>query len=299
MRRLWRIGMAGLLWLAIVGLMRKPVQAREGRQPGVLRLGMVESLFRDTPKAMIQILAQPIKVLLETQTGMTGQLEDSADCQVLAKQLQENQVDVAVFHGFEFAWARLKHPELQPLLVVSNPQRFQALLVVAQESKYATCDDLKGKTLALPRRCREHLHLYLERRCACGCKQAREFFSKINRPTDADDALDDVSEGMVHAALVDLAQWDAYRKSKPETFEKLRVLVKSENFPTGVIAYRAGALSDETVQRIRAGLMSAKESQQGRQLLKLCRMTGFELAPAEFNESLATFAKLYPPPQAK
>jgi ABC-type phosphate/phosphonate transport system substrate-binding protein len=255
----------------------------------------VNSLFRDTPKTMIQIVAQPLKALMETQTGMSGHLEASAEAQALGKQLQDNQIDLGVFHGFEFAWVREKYPELQALLIVSNPQRFQAHLVVAQDSKWTSCDDLKGKTLALPKRSREHLHLFLERRCACGCKEAKNFFGKIKRPADAEDALDDVAEGLTDAALIDYPQLEAYRKSKPDNYAKLRTLLRSETFPTGVIAYRVGGLHEVVVERIRAGLISANQTTQGRELLGLCRMVGFELAPADFNQTLAAIAKLYPP----
>jgi len=236
---------------------------------------------------------------METQTGMAGQLENSADPQVLGKQLQDNQIDLAVFHGFEFAWARLKYPELQPLLTIRSAQHSQAHLVVAQDSRFTDSADLKGKTLALARHSREHLFLFLERRCAGDGKEAREFFGKITRPNDAEDALDDVVEAMVHAALVDYTQLDAYRTAKPEHFAKLRVLLKSETFPTGVIAYHAGALNEDLVQRIRGGLISANQNKQGRDLLHLCRMIGFEAPPADFNQTLAAFAEVYPPPAPK
>jgi ABC-type phosphate/phosphonate transport system substrate-binding protein len=298
MKRLRRICLQGGLIVAVLGLLTSKAEDAGAAPPTELRLGLVNSLFRDTPKAMIQILAQPLKTLMETQTGMAGQLESSADPQVLGKQLQDNQIDLAVFHGFEFAWARLKYPELQPLLTINNPQHFQAHLIVARDSKYKSCADLKGKTVALPRRSREHLHLFLERRCAGG-KAAKEFFGKIARPTDAEDALDDVVEAMVPAALVDYGQLEAYRKAKPEQFAKLRVLLKSETFPTGVIAYHGGALNEDTVQRIRAGLISANQTKQGRELLTLCRMVGFESPPDDFNQTLAAFAKLYPPPAPK
>ncbi len=261
-----------------------------------LRLGVVTTLFRDFHKSAIEYLTAPLRSLLQTQTGLAGRLESTTDPLTLAKQLQENQLDVAIFHGFEFAWARQKYTQLQPLLVVSNPQPFQADLLVARDSSFASPGDLKGKALALPRQSRAHLHLFLERRCIGEGKEPRDYFSRIARPIDGADALDMVAGGTVQAALVDHSQVEAYRKNQPENFGKLRVLLQSEIFPTGVIAYRKGALAEEMVQRIRTGMISASKTTQGQELLKLCRMPGFDLPPADFDQVLQATARTYPPP---
>ncbi len=295
MRRFWIQGLL-IVMLSIpllVGFGRpKPLQAGP---PTELRLGLVSTLFRDFHKSVIEYVTAPLRSLLQTQTGLTGRLTSTTDPLTLAKQLQEGQVDIAIFHGFEFAWARQKHPQLQPLLLVSNPQPFQAQLIVSKTSTFMTPADLKGHSLALPRQSREHLFLFLERRCHAG-KDLKEHFSKVVRPVDADDALEMVATSAVQAALVDQAQLEAYRKSQPENFAKLRVLLRSEVFPTGVIAYRQGALTEETVQRIRTGMMAAHKSEQARELLKHCRMAGFEPPPADFDQILQTIARAYPPP---
>jgi len=295
MRRFWRAGFLILFVCSalVVGL-GSPTLGQAG-PPADLRLGLVATLFRDFHKSVIEYVTTPLRSLLQTQTGLSGRLESTTDPLTLARQLQDNQVDIAIFHGFEFAWARQKYPQLQPLLLVTNPQPFQANLIVAKSSPFSTCDDLKGKNLALPRQSREHLHLFLERRCHAG-KDPREYFGKIMRPVDADDALEMVASGAVQAALVDQAQLEAYSKSQPDNFGKLRVLLRSEIFPTGVIAYHPGALSAETVQRIRTGMTSAHKTAQGRDLLKLSRMAGFELPPADFDQILQTISRAYPPP---
>jgi hypothetical protein len=70
----------------------------------------------------------------------------------------------------------------------------------------------------------------------------------------------------------------------------------SEPFPCAVIAYCPGTLSEETLERFRAGLLAAKSSRHGRQMMQLCRITSFEEVPADFDRMLAAIAKAYPPP---
>jgi ABC-type phosphate/phosphonate transport system substrate-binding protein len=290
--------LAALAAFCLVGLPGSQVgRAEDSRE--VLRIGLVNSLFRETPRTMIQLVAQPLKALMETQTGMTGEIQTGVDASLLGKQLNDNEVHLAVFHGFEFAWARQKYPDLQPLVVVSNPQRFQAYLVVAASSKINTCGDLKGKVLAIPRKTREHCYLFLERRCLGEGKDPKAFYSKVTRPADADDAVEDVLDGQADAVLIDHGLLEGFRKAKPERYSQLRVLLKSETFPTGVIAYHAGSLSDDVVRRVRDGMIGAAQNRQGRDLLKLCKMAGFEAASEDFQQAVLAILKAYPPPPEK
>jgi ABC-type phosphate/phosphonate transport system substrate-binding protein len=296
MRKVLGLGCLGLLVVICLVPLVRTSQAADG--PASLRLGLVGSLFRETPKSMVELLSQPLKTLLEAQTGMTGRIGSTADALTLARQLNEKQIDLAVFHGFEFAWVKQKYPDLQPLVVVSSTQRLQAHLLVAGSSKAATCADLQGKTLALPRRSREHVHLFLERRCAGG-KDPKDFFGKIARSPDTEDAIEDLLDGSVQAVLLDHADLEAYRQAKPEQYRKLRQLLQSEPFPSGVLSCKEGALAEDTVERLRSGLLSAHQNRRGRDLLSLCRMAGFEVPTQDFEQALQAIAKAYPPPASK
>ncbi len=56
----------------------------------------------------MQVIMRPFKSLLETQTGMTGQLVSGGDAQHLGQHLKEGDIHLGVFHGVEFAWAKAK-----------------------------------------------------------------------------------------------------------------------------------------------------------------------------------------------
>src|SRR5262245_40557104 len=97
--------LAALTLAACCCLLGPPGEARAGetRPNRVVQIGIVKTVFRDTPPSLINVLSKPLKVLMEAQTGMTGELQLSGDAETLAKQLKENKVQLGVFHGVEFA----------------------------------------------------------------------------------------------------------------------------------------------------------------------------------------------------
>jgi ABC-type phosphate/phosphonate transport system substrate-binding protein len=188
---------------ALLGV-REPAPAAETLPAKTVQIGLVKSLFRDTPESLIQVLAKPLKTLMEAQTGLTGQLQVAGDANNLGQQLHEAKVQLGVFHGFEFAWARQKYTDLKALVIaVSSNRVLHANLVVHRDSKAECCADLKGTTLAIPRTSREHCHLFLERRCPGAGEAPRKFFGCLTTPATIEDALDDVVDGMAQAAILD------------------------------------------------------------------------------------------------
>ncbi len=282
--------------LAAAALLLSPTPDAGAAAERDVRIGLVGSLFRHIPSTMIEVISRPLKVLMQSQTGVSGELHVAGDAFALAEKLKDNKVELGVFHGFEFAWVRQKHPELRPLvIVVCNHRELHAHLVIHKSCEASCCEDLKGKVLALPHMSREHCHLYVERRCAGGA-DPRKYFSEVCVPPQAESALDDVVEGSAQATVVDRAALDDYQKRKPARCSRLRVLSQSETFPAAVVAYRPGTLDGATLQRFRAGLLDAHRNPRGKDLLKLCRITRFEDVPVDYDGLLADIARAYPPP---
>src|SRR5437764_8082936 len=160
-------------------------EKQDGPSTECVRIGMVSSLFRDTPESVVRAMMQPFGALMESQTGIPGQLQAGGDAAHLGQLLAEGHVDIGVFHGIEFGWARRKYPEFRPLMIAVNQSRLlQALVLVRADADPTELSDLKGKTLALPRCTREHCHLFLERRCLeCG-QDFEHFFSAVTIPAN-------------------------------------------------------------------------------------------------------------------
>jgi ABC-type phosphate/phosphonate transport system substrate-binding protein len=299
-----RCGIAGLRGLVLaVGIGTAVVaagSAEEISKPKTVRIGLVGSLFRDIPEPMARALMEPFGALMQSQTGLSGELVQVPGPDALGRQLARGQVELGVFHGFEFAWARTTNPGLRPLMIAVNQQRhLRAYVVVGSASGISTLADLRGKGLALPHGTREHCRLFLDRRCeACGPTPER-FFSRLTTPANLEDALDDVVDNLVQATVVDGVALESFKRRKPARFARLKVIQESEVFPAAVVAYQPGTLDEATLERFRSGLVNARKTALGRQLLTLWKLTGFEPVPNDYEQTLAAIAKAYPPPGAK
>jgi ABC-type phosphate/phosphonate transport system substrate-binding protein len=280
--------------LALLGTV--PVPA-ESPPPASVRIGLVQTLFNKTPDAIVQMAMKPFKAYLEAQTGIAGQVVTGGDAFTLSRQLKENDLQLAVLHGIEFAWARQRYPSLRPLIIaVNHYPTLRALLVVRTECKATNYTHLQGKVMAVPIQNKEHCRLFFERRCVKPGVKPGKFYSELTAPADAGDALADVLEGNADATVVDRTALEAYRKDHPAKGGKLKVIQESEAFPCGVVAYDSARLNEATVRLYRATLLSAKDSSSGQKMLQLIRLTGFEAVPEDFNSQLEEIVRAYPPP---
>lgn len=291
-----RLGLWGGLWLALSAVALTAGSARaEDRDSNTLQIGLVKSLFRDTPPTLVKVMSRPLKSLMDSQTGYSGELNASGEARELARMMKEGKAHLGVFHGFEFAWAREVNPELKPLVIcVHQYPQLHAFLMVRKDGEINNIAALKGKTVGIPQRSREHIHLYLERRCTEGGEPAAKYFGKIAKPATPEDALDDVVDGAAEACLVDRIALEEYERNKPERFAQLHAIASSEAFPAAVIAYQPGSIAEATAQRFREGMIAASNTVRGKELLKLCRITAFQPVPVDYEQQLQVIGKAYP-----
>jgi ABC-type phosphate/phosphonate transport system substrate-binding protein len=240
---------------------------------------------------------QPFQSLIEQHTGLEGELALGGNPDRLGKQLVDGKFHLGVFHGFELAWARQRHPSLKPLvLALTKHPELHAYLVVRKECDARSLADLKGQAVAMPGCNRPHSLLFLERACQTEGKAPAQYFSRITKPSASERALDQVVDGEVRAALVDQAALDCYQEWKAARFAKLKIAVRSEPFPATAIAYCSDNLSEATAQRYRDGFLKANDTSQGQQVLVLCGIKTLKAVPSDYEEALAAIAKAYPPP---
>jgi ABC-type phosphate/phosphonate transport system substrate-binding protein len=269
---------------------------RSERSPAV-RIGLISTLFTDVPEPLMMAMMQPFGALMEAQTGVSGELVPCGDSENLGQQLTEDKVQLGVFHGIEFGWARQKHPDMRPLVIAVNQQKYlRAHLVTRADSKVSAVCDLQGKSLALPNQTRDHCRMFLQRRCQEGKKEPASFFSKITNPANVEDALDDVVDGLVEVCVVDSISFDCYKRRKPGRFAKLKIVQSSELFPAAVVAFRPGILDEATLKRFHDGMINANRTVMGKQLMTLWKLTGFEDVPPDYDQALTDIVKAYPAP---
>jgi ABC-type phosphate/phosphonate transport system substrate-binding protein len=269
-----------------------------GQPANPVRISLVRTLFRDVPDSLIDTMAGPFGIIMSSQTGMSGKLVKGGDVNDLAQDLTDGKVHIGIFNGFEYGWARQKHPQLRPLVIAVNQTRhLKAHLVVKWDSTIAGFADLKEKSFNVPKGTRGHCYLFTETRCReAGQCPMPDFVGKITAGGSAEEALDEVVAGTVEATVVDNVALACYQRRKPGRFAELKVAVESEVFPAGVVVYSPGLFADKTLAKFRDGLLATHKSILGRQLLTLWKLTGFEPVPADYEQTLTDIVKAYPPP---
>jgi ABC-type phosphate/phosphonate transport system substrate-binding protein len=276
-----------------------PAPAGAQRGADTVRIGVVNTLFRGAHHRLMRAMMQPFKMLVQVQTGLNSELEAAGDALHLAQLLADNKLQVGVFQGVEFAWARQEYPALRPLVIaVNQATHLRACLVVPADARVDRFADLRGKRLAMPGWTHVHCELFLRRLCRQGgAAEPPGFFSRITHAGNAEDVLDDVVDGTVPACLVEEVSFNCYTRRKPARVARLKVLKRSEVFPASVIAYRVGGLDPDTLRRFREGLLDANHMALGRELLTIWKLTAIEPVPADYHETLAAVVKRYPVPE--
>jgi len=289
-----------ILILTTLALAARGGDDKKSDAPKMLRVGIMASFYRDQPEENVKTTIESFKELMLAQTGFLGDPIKVESADRLGEDLDKDQMQLGVFFGHEFAWVREKHPGLKPLVIVVNQLPYQrGYLLVRKDDGLSAFADLKGKSLAIPRHTPEPCHLFLERKCQAASAKMEDYFSKITHPDNVEAALDDLVDGAVQAVIVDEVALTSYKRRKPGRFAKLKELEKSPVFPAAVVAYRPDKWNDTDLKTMKDALLNAHQNPEGRQLLTMWKLTGFEPVPVDYEQGLKTIAKDYPPPKSK
>jgi ABC-type phosphate/phosphonate transport system substrate-binding protein len=262
-----------------------------------LKIGIPQSVFRDVPPALLTFAGETFKDLMKSQTGLEGEVALDADALAIAKSIDTGKLHVGAFLGHEFAWAKDKYPDLVPLVCcVPRPREVQAYLLVRWDCTAAHLGDLKGRKLVLATGTRDHARLFLERRKAT--EMAGGDFSTTVKAASVHDAIHQVIDGEADVTVAEYASWNYYTKLYPGGSQNIRVLSRSEMFPATVIACKKAALPDETVKRLRDGLLTAHEKSRTAKVMNLIKVEKFDEVPVDYDDALKACLKAYPSPAA-
>jgi ABC-type phosphate/phosphonate transport system substrate-binding protein len=284
---------------ALAALLVLPAPVVVGQQKlDVLRIGTSGTLTAEGQSKEKQSV-ESLKSFIKDETGMSNEILRQKNWRELADKMAKGQLQLGVFQGYEFAWAQAKHARLQPLGLAVNIYRYPVVYVVVnRDSSAKDFAGLQGQSLALPTTAQRYVRLFVDRQSQGKGKTAKTFFSKIVSRDNAEDALDDLVDGVVQATAVDRATLEAYKQRKPGRFNRLKPVAQSQPLPPTVIAYYGTVLDEATRRRFLDGLLNAVNKEKGRTMLTLFRLTGFEKPPSDFGRVLTDTRKAYPPPAA-
>jgi len=290
------------LALALAVLLAVPFGMARGRpdKVDVLRIGTSGTLTAEKDNSKEKGALASLRDFIKEETGLKNEIESEKDWRELADKMAKGQLHVGVFQGYEFAWAKEQHPDLQVLALAINVSRYPvAYVVVRRDSAAKDFGGLEGQSLTVPDTGQRYLRLFVERECQARGKEMNAFFSKVGFQPNVEDCLDDVVDGVAQAAVLERSSLEAYKRRKPGRFEKLKEVAKSQPFPPAVIACYDKVLDDATRKRFRDGLFGAGKKEKGRAMLDLFRLSGFEAPQDDFDKVVAATRKAYPPPKSE
>ncbi len=271
----------------------------QGNKIDLLKVGSSGSLggtvSADKEKANLDTL----KAFIKDETGLNNDIIRQKTWQELAQKLSKGELQLGVFPGYEFAWAKEKYPDLKPLALAVNVYPYPVAYVVTKRDNPAKdFAGLKGQPLAIPSSGPTFLRLFVDRQAEANGKKTDEFFSKITTPENVEDALDDAVDGK-ESVVVDRAAWEAFKRRKPGRFKQLKEVAQSPPFPPPIIAYYNTKLDEATVNKFKDGLLGSAKKERGQTLLTLFHLTGFETPPDDFDKVLSETSKVYPAADTK
>jgi ABC-type phosphate/phosphonate transport system substrate-binding protein len=290
------------LGFVLAALLTIPVARTHGQTArlDVLHIGATGTLTGDAESRKEKSGLETLRRFIKDETGLTNDIVGQKSWREVAGQMARGYYHIGVFQGYEFAWAQEKYPELRPLALGVNSDRYpSACLVVRRDNPARDFAGLRGQSLAVPTSNQGFLRLFVDRQCESIGKKGDPFFSKSTTPDNVEDALDDVVDGKVQAALLDRTSLEAYQRRKPGRFNRLKEVARSQPFPPLVVACYGSTLDQSTLQRFRNGLLNATRKDRGEMLLTLSRLTGFEVVPEDFRQRLAETRKTYPPDEGR
>jgi ABC-type phosphate/phosphonate transport system substrate-binding protein len=284
---------------ATLTLLAKDASAAD-QKSDVLRIGTSGQLTGRAAGPKEKAGLESLHKYIKEEDGLDNEIIRQKDWRELADKLVKGQLQLGVFQGYEFAWARQSHPQLKPLAIAINVNRYPIAYIVTQRDDPAKdFAGLQSQSLAIPATGQGFLSLYLDKQSEANGKTQETFFSKITTPDNVEDALDSVVDGKVQAVAVDQAALAAYKGRKPGRFKQLKPVAHSEPFPPVVVAYVDSVVDEGARDQFKKALLDASKNEKGQTLLTLFHLTGFETPPQDFDKVLADTVKEYPPPKAK
>ena len=232
---------------------------------------------------------------------MDGKLEIVKDYRLLAQQLKAKKIDIAVFHGFEYAW--IDKSDLVPLVItMPNCGKVQACLVVNVCSAAKEPKDLEGACIGIPKGSKAHCQMFLDQireGLAKDCKDRCCPVENKGIPPTPEDILDDVASegGKYRAALVDVSSLISYQRNKPGLGTCLKVLKESELLPSAVVVCRKGALTEEQIRDVKNALLTCTNRADGKMFVMFWNLKGFGAVTDEYFQLLSNCRKAYPEPK--
>lgn len=260
-----------------------------------VKVGLLENMFQDIPRPILEAMSEPFRSLMTKQTGLTGDVEICKDYKILLGKLKDKSLNIGVFHGFEFAWAHQAEPNLIPLVItIPHGRKAQSMILVQKDSDMKKLSDLGNSKIIRAKGTKAFTSVYMEK-----LKQTVQGiqFQEGELTMTPEEALTAVATGTEKAVIIDASSLSGYSTLQPGGFKQLRILAESELFPCSVIAMVKDSTSEAAAAKIINGMSTANKTAQGRAMLAMWSLKGFEKVPADYQQQCKNILSAYPVPK--
>jgi ABC-type phosphate/phosphonate transport system substrate-binding protein len=262
----------------------------------VYRVGIARSAFRDVPRHLLPFAGQPFQDLVKVQAGLDGRGTLDSEWPEVVRDLNDGKLHLGVLQGHEYAWAREKFPDLQPLVCsINRTKEVLAFLLVRHDSE-ASLAELKGRRLVLATTLKDHARMFLEKRQAE--EKGGNGFRSVAKVDTVHEAIEKVLDGEADLTVADHAPWNSFQKLHPGRSKNLKVLAKSEEFPPAVLVYKKDGIDEAARTKLREGFLTAHKTAKGARLMGLIRVEKFDVVPG-YEEMVKKCLKAYPAPPSE
>jgi phosphonate transport system substrate-binding protein len=188
-------------------------------------------------------------------------------------------------------------PLLIPQLIGSG-STYQSYIVVRDQQPARRLEDLRGASFEFTDSLSLTGYIYpVSRLCELG-QTPGTFFSKVAFSHSHDRSLAMVLDGSVVAAAVDSSVFKVWRDRHPEEAHKLRILDRSEPFPSPPIVVE-NALPATEKEALRRAFLDLADTEEGKAILLKIGWTGFQAPDAQWQLRMDHLMRLFRKLRAK
>jgi len=204
------------------------------------------------------------------------------------------QLDVGIVCAGAFTDPRLEkvcEPLLVPLLTGTG-NTYQSYIVVRDQDPAHRLEDLRNTSFVFTDSLSLTGYIFpVSRLCGLG-RTPGSYFSKISFSHSHDRSLDLVAAGGVGAAAVDSSVYLVWRAHRPDEAQQIRILERSEPFPSPPIVVQS-SLPPAEKAALRQAFLDLAGTAEGKAILAKIGWTGFQVPDAPWRDRMDHLRRLF------
>ncbi|MGF1622742.1 MAG: PhnD/SsuA/transferrin family substrate-binding protein [Rhodomicrobiaceae bacterium] len=277
-----------VLRIAATGLASALASRRSWSQPSSqpLTLGLTPVFLTND----LELLAA-LRAYFEGALGKPIKLVMRRTYEEITTLLASGQIDAAWICGYPFVTFRDRLDLLAAPVWRGRPL-YQSYIIAGRNHEGASLDQLRGSVHAFSDPNSNSGYLVTTARLAEQGLRPEPFFSRIFFTYGHRNVVRAVASGLADSGSVDGYVWEVMTETEPALTSATRIVRQSEWLGFPPIATARGALARPEIQALQDAFVKMSEDSQGRVVLNLLRLDGFDRVEPALFDTIAAKADL-------